>query len=137
MKFKLDEYTFEAEKCVDGVLINPQLPEDFDNTDNSVRPESHEKWWYRPYIITGSIDELDKFYADRDDDYTQEQPERWAEARKEWENIGRKKWLESYPSGIRYMVRCLDGGAWDRSTNYGFFADIDSAMAQAEILKRS
>ena len=47
---------------------------------------------------------------------------------------GRKKWLESYPTGIAYCVRCLDGGAWDRSTNYGTYADIDSALAKANEL---
>lgn len=136
MKFKLDEHTFEAENCVDGILINPKLPKNFDDTDNSTRPDSHFKWWYRPFIVTGSVEDLDKFYSERDDEYTQEQPEQWAKTQEKWTNEGRKKWLEFYPTGIRYTVRCLDGGAWDRSTNHGFYGDFDTAMAQANSLVR-
>lgn len=135
MNFNLDEYTFNAEKCIDGILFNPKLPKNFDDTDNSTRPDSHQKWWYRPFIVTGSVENLDKFYAERDDDYTREQPEQWAKSCEQWKNEGRKKWLESYPTGIQYIVRCLDGGAWDRSTNYGFYSDIDSAIEQANYLK--
>ena len=126
MEFKLDGYTFDAENCIDGILVNPKLPKDFDNTDNQDRPDSHDKWWYRPYIETGSVEDLDKFYAERTDEYADEQREMWVE--------GRKKWLETYPTGIQYVVRCLDGGAWDRSTHYGFYADIDTAMGQANYL---
>jgi hypothetical protein len=136
MKFKLDGYTFDAEKCVDGILFNPKLPKNFDDTDNQMRPASHHKWWYRPFIITGSVEDLDKFYAERDDDYTQEYPEKWSEVQKQWVDEGRNKWLEHYPTGIQYIVRCLDGGAWDRSTNYGMLGDFDVAMAQANGLKR-
>lgn len=34
--FKLDGFTFQAEECVDGVLINPKLPKAFDNTPMSL-----------------------------------------------------------------------------------------------------
>jgi hypothetical protein len=37
-------------------------------------------------------------------------------------------WLNAWPSGIRYDVRCLDGGAWDRSTGWGMFATLDEAL---------
>ena len=39
-----------------------------------------------------------------------------------------KQWLEAWPSGIRYDVRCLDGGAWDRSTGWGLFATFEQAI---------
>lgn len=134
MKFKLDGYTFDAEDCINGILFNPKLPKNFDDTDNSARPDSHRKWWYRPFIITYSIESLDKFYSDRNDHYTQEYPEHWAESCKNWVSEGRNNWLKTYPTGIRYSVRCLDGGAWDRSTNYGDYGDIDAAMDQANLL---
>lgn len=130
MKFKLDGYTFDAEKCVDGILFNPTLPKNFNDTDNSERPESHQKWWYRPYVVTGCVEDLDKFYAERDDEYAEEQREQWA-------SEGRAKWLEHYPTGIQYVVRCLDGGAWDRSTNYGMLGDFAAAMAQAIYLQNT
>lgn len=128
MEFKLGEYTFEAENCIDGIFINPQLPENFDDTDNSMRPDSHDQWWYRPYIVTESRENLDRTYAERTDEYAEEGRSMWEE--------GRKKWMEAYPTGIAYSVRCLDGGAWDRSTNYGNYGDIDAAIAQAKSLIR-
>lgn len=39
----------------------------------------------------------------------------------------RKRW----PEGVRYDVRCLDGGAWDRSTNRGAFPSLDAAVDHA------
>ncbi len=31
-----------------------------------------------------------------------------------------------------YVVRCLDGGAWDRSTNWGKFDTLEEAVSQAK-----
>lgn len=51
------------------------------------------------------------------------------EVRKQWTDSGRAQWMEAWPSGIRYDVRCLDGGAWDRSTSWGMFATLEEALA--------
>lgn len=56
------------------IQVDPELPESFDECDNSQRPESHIEWWFKPFVITV--------------------------------NGG-------------YMVRCLDGGAWDRPSVVG------------------
>lgn len=32
------------------------------------------------------------------------------------------------PSGTRYIVHCLDGGAWDRPTDWGSFASLNDAL---------
>lgn len=118
--FLRDGIAYLAERMEQDVLINPLLPHGFDSTPNDGRPVSHQKWWNLPYVVTETIAEMDAFYADRTDDH--------AEAgRKHWGDI-RKKWLESWPSGIRYDVRCLDGGAWDRSTNWGAFASLEEAL---------
>lgn len=42
------------------------------------------------------------------------------------------KFLEHWPSGTTYVVRCLDGGAWDRSTWWGQFGSLEEAVAQAK-----
>ena len=42
---------------------------------------------------------------------------------------------EHWPNGIRFDVRCLDGGAWDRSTNRGQFATLEEAIQRANELK--
>lgn len=112
-----------AERIINGVPINPRLPEHFDATANEDRPASHRKFWHRPYIVTDTVEALDAFYAGRTDAYADEGRHRWIE--------GRKQWLAAWPSGTRYTVRCLDGGAWDRSTNWGSFATLEAALAVA------
>lgn len=71
------------------IPIDPELPEDFDDTPNDERPELHQAWWFVPYLITG-------------------------------------------PRG--YTLRCLDGGAWDRSTSHGQFPDLPAALRAARKL---
>lgn len=86
-----------AAKTIAGVRVNPRLPRNFGCTPNDSRPESHQKWWGRPYIET---------FTDDDN----------------------PKWREYWPSGVRYDVRCLDGGAWDRPTCWGGFATLEEAL---------
>lgn len=42
-------------------------------------------------------------------------------------------WLKAWPSGVRYDTRCLDGGAWDRSTFWGAFATVAEAVECAKL----
>lgn len=42
--------SFQALGCVDGVLIEPVLPRDFDQMANEERPSSQRKWWGRGFI---------------------------------------------------------------------------------------
>jgi len=112
---------FTAEDQVDDVLINPKLPRRFDDTPNEVRPGSHAKWRGFPYIVTETVEALDAYYAGRTDEYA-------AAGLKMWKNEGRAKWMQAWPSGTRYTVRCLDGGAWDRSTNWGSFPTLAAAV---------
>jgi hypothetical protein len=88
------------------VPVDPELPPDFDSTPNDARPAGHAVWWDRPYIVTNTLG----------DGHTEGT---------------RAAWLAVWPSGTRYDVRCLDGGAWDRSTSWGSFATLDEAIARA------
>jgi hypothetical protein len=114
-KFTIDGHTFEAESSMDGVLVNPKLPPRFDSTPNEERPETQRrKWWDRPFIVS---------YSDMSAGATcsEEQKEKM-----------RAAWLEAWPSGTRWDVRCLDGGAWDRSTCWGSFATLEGAVQCAK-----
>ena len=115
-----DGSVFRAADQRDGVLIDPELPADFDNTPNEERPPSHMRWWEVPFIRTESVEALDAHYA---------APET---AREYWSTNGRQQWLQAWPSGTRYEVRCLDGGAWDRATSWGMFASLDEAVRCAK-----
>lgn len=39
---------------------------------------------------------------------------------------------EQWPEGVRYSVRCLDGGAWDRPTLWGCFESLHEALQCVE-----
>lgn len=124
-------------KAVDAAMpIDPELPPGFDDTPNDQRPDSHQVWWHRPYIVTDRLEpETFGQYQERlaalgyEPDYT---PEQWRELQQQ----RRADWLAAWPSGVRYCVRCLDGGAWDRSTNYGMFASLSDAVSRALDLSR-
>jgi hypothetical protein len=45
----------------------------------------------------------------------------------------KKSWYEAWPTGIRYDVYILDGGAWDRPTSKG---KVSSLKAALEIAKK-
>lgn len=124
LKFTIDHLVFHAKSKADGILINPKLPPRFDDTANDERPASHQKWWHRPFIQTLSVEEEDRRYAERTDEWAEKGREAWAESR--------PKWLAAWPGGVRYEVRCLDGGAWDRSTSWGMFATLKEAIACAK-----
>lgn len=134
MKSKQKEYKtftvngkqFKAVDCVDGVLIDPKLPKDFDCTANDYRPATHNKFLNLPYIVTYSDADFDP--ASHTDEYADLRRKTWAES-------GRAEWFKAWPSGIRYDVRCLDGGAWDRSTNWGGYATLEEALKVATTRK--
>lgn len=89
-EWTLGAHTYVAADCRDGVLVDPELPDGFDATDNDRRPKSHGKFQHLPFIVTVEGE---------------------------------------YPG---YEVRCLDGGAWDRSTNWGKFPTIEEAVGRAK-----
>lgn len=86
---------------IDGIKIDPRLPKNFFATDNATRP--HSPWWDVPFILTQGY-----FGPDT------------AESR--------EAWLRAWPTGTRYDVYCLDGGAWDRPTVWGKFGSLAEAL---------
>lgn len=120
--FTVSGKRYKAVDCVDGVLVNPKLPKNFDCTKNESRPATHRKFFNLPYVVTYSDADFDS--ANDIDEYADERRKRWAES-------GREAWFKAWPSGMRYDVRCLDGGAWDRSTNWGNYATLEEALAVA------
>ena len=95
-------FDFECQDFKEGVPIAPKLPANFSDTPNGLRPQKHLAWWLVPFI------ELDR-----------------------GERMG-PDWLKHWPSGTRYDVRCLDGGAWDRPTCWGMFASLQEALECAK-----
>lgn len=102
--FTLDNLNFLAEDCVNGILINPSLPKNFDSTPNEQRSLRQKcKWWERPFIRV-----------------------------EQGEHI-----KDHWPEGKRFDVRCLDGGAWDRSSNLGSFKSLNEAVDMAVAVQKT
>lgn len=86
------------------IPVNPKMPMNFDCTPNEARPVSHRRWWNRPYIQTFTLED----FGNSDEE-------------------SKRRWLEAWPAGTRYDLRCLDGLAWDRSTCHGSFKTLEEA----------
>lgn len=123
-KYRYKDDTYTAKDQVEGVLIDPILPRNFDSTPNEKRPDSQTKWWGFPFIVTMTVEEWDAMYAKRSDEHAEAGRKHWEEAR--------PKWMEAWPTGTRYETRCLDGGAWDRSTSWGMFPTVEAAVECAK-----
>ena len=128
-------------KADKGIIpINPKLRADFNNTPNEDRsPAELAKWWGKPFIVSTTYEQTlsDKTYADhvarmkewnKKFNFPTTPRDQWEQEREKH----KKNWFEKFPSGTRYEVRCLDGGAWDRSTNRGFFAKLSEAVSFAK-----
>jgi len=71
-----------------------------------------------------------------DDTKNEERPE----SHRVWWNIpfivlyesDEKTFVERWGGNLRWDVRCLDGGAWDRSTVWGSYGTPEGALARAK-----
>ncbi len=132
MEYTQDEYLerhyYKNQSVViDGVPVDPDLRWDFEVTDNNDRdPREIDDWWDKPFIRSqGFTRDTYIEYKLRMSDYDDlDNEEDWKNRRAE----ELKKWFEWYPDGYRYDVRCLDGGAWDRSTNLGHYSSLKCAL---------
>jgi len=133
----LPEHHFknQAEWAAKSIPLNPNLRSDFDSTANEDREDLEvEHWWGKPYIVTqdywladNSYEEFFQRMKEFDKDYA-------VESEKEWnERIASNKdrWFKAWPSGVRYEVRCLNGGAWDRSSSIAMVATLEEAITVA------
>ena len=127
----LDEHRPEFQECINGVPINPNLRSDFDDTDNEVRdPLEISDWWGKPFIRIESWDDSAESWESHVERLKQN-PDIEIAAKEAYEAQqieSKKSWLRSFPTGFRYEVRCLDGGAWDRSTLWGMVGSLEEAM---------
>ena len=78
--------------------VNPPLPVDFDDTPNDDRPR-----WQIQYLWGRPYIQVEDF-------------------------AGLPEYKADWPEGRRYDVRCLDGGARDRSTTWGMFGTLQEAI---------
>jgi len=130
-----ERHFFENQRKIEGIPVNPIQRFYFDLTPNEERPGREvDEWWGEPYITTQG------FGKDFYEDYCERMKDSGVlETKDEWVKRKSKEfdqWIEAWKEGIRYDVRCLDGGAWDRSSSKGYFDNFDDALEFAKSLKR-
>ncbi|ELV8578697.1 hypothetical protein QNF13_004051 [Vibrio vulnificus] len=132
----LPEHYPENQSCqvVKGIFINPNLRDDFDCTPNDEREFLENEHWYgRAYIVTDEFkSETYQEFANRVAKYD---PKYQLESESEFNERNQQSktaWLKAWPTGVRYEIRCLTGGAWDRSSSQGMFASLDEAVEKIE-----
>ncbi|ODS23595.1 hypothetical protein AB835_08260 [Candidatus Endobugula sertula] len=131
----LEKYRPVHQELVEGFPVNPTLRPDFDSTDNNERdPLEIEDWWGKPYIVTDEYWQADDSYSDyveRMSDPKVKDLISKVDTEEEFckrMDDDKKSWFEHWPTGTRYEVRCLDGGAWDRSSSKGMFSSLELAI---------
>ncbi|MGO4802207.1 hypothetical protein ACEN2T_23310 [Pseudomonas sp. W22_MBD1_FP4] len=114
------------EKADQTYPLNPILRECFSNTPNQFRePLELEDWWELPYIESTTWEDSEAWRREciqrRGESLDAAEIEASVEEHK-------KQFFESYPTGTRFIVHCLDGGAWDRPTMWGDFSTLEETI---------
>tara|TARA_R110001592_G_scaffold221139_2_gene475827 strand:+ start:33910 stop:34368 length:459 start_codon:yes stop_codon:yes gene_type:complete len=132
----LDKHYFDSQTSwvAPNVPLNPVMRGDFDMTPNTDRdPLEIEHWWGIPYIVTFPYEMTDRSYQayldrlktygianiDTEIDWLRREEER------------KNSWFKKWPSGVRFDVRCLTGGAWDRSSSIAMVESLAKAILVA------
>ncbi len=147
VNFKKKHYFKNQKNIVEGIAIDPILPEDFWSTAHEDREKIElDEWWERPFIVTQGYREAsyEEYYSrmkSHYDDFVSHHGEDKTTYELETEDefnarVGKQKisWFARWPSGIRYDVYILDGGAWDRPTNKGQVSSLEEALTIAKKL---
>ena len=132
VNFKKKHYFKNQKNIVDGIAIDPILPDDFWNTAHDDREKIElDEWWERPFIVTqGYKDESYEEFCLRMESNVDETEDEYNERVAKQ----KKSWFGAWPTGIRFDVYILDGGAWDRPTSKGKVGSLEEALEIAKDL---
>lgn len=140
VNFKKKHYFKNQKNIVEGIAIDPTLPEDFWSTAHEDRERIElDEWWERPFIVTQGYDEesYEEYYSRMKPYYGEEKTTYKVETEDEFNarvEKQKKSWFDAWPLGIRYDVHILDGGAWDRPTSKAKVASLEEALEIAKDL---
>ncbi|WP_166426122.1 hypothetical protein [Paraglaciecola sp. 20A4] len=131
------EYTLANQtNLVNGVPVDPKQRYYFDLLSNDLRPRGEMEWLNVPYIVTFNVvkEHKAKTYKAELSYLTAVNSEN-IPSKSEWlikHNEALVGLETRYPAGIQYSVNCFDGGAWDRSSNWGEANTLEKALTIAK-----
>ena len=147
VNFKKKHYFKNQKNIIDGIAIDPILPEEFWSTAHEDREKVElDEWWERPFIVTQGYEEesyqeyfsrMKPYYDELIAHYGEEKTTYKVETEDEFNaRIAeqKKSWYEAWTTGIRYDVYILDGGTWDRPTGKGKVGSLEEALKIAKDL---
>lgn len=148
VNFKKKHYFKNQKNIIDGIAIDPILPDDFWNTAHEDRERIElDEWWERSFIVTQGYNEesyeeyysrMKPYYDELIAHYGEEKTTYKVETEDEFNaRIAeqKKSWFDAWSSGIRYDVYILDSGAWDRPTSKAKVGSLEEALKIAKNIK--
>ena len=130
-----EKHYYENQKVFDdGIPIDPVQRADFDCTPNELRdPRENQDWWGRAFIVTFGWKEATETWSNykarsKEVGFSPVSEEEFTQRHEDQE----RSWFDAWPTGTRYDVRRLDGGAWDRSTDIAMVPSMEQALSTAK-----
>ena len=137
-------YPENQKNLTDGIIINPTLRPDFDCTPNEYREsEETHHWWGLAYIVTCGWEEMTESWAQYSERMKKLENHSSFETRNQEQfEVDKEKqkeeWFKTWgDDGLRYEVRCLDGGAWDRPSEKIMTSSFNEALNMAKTINES
>jgi hypothetical protein len=130
--FQLDGLLFYAVDLIEGVLVGPALPAEFEDPDNQQHTEVQiSRWWNRPFIERSIWDGpygLEAGHRNGQAALAQILPELAVRDVEEYIAALKGFWFSDWPAGVRYEVRCFDGAAPGCVTSWGTFISMSETL---------
>ncbi|WP_175771416.1 hypothetical protein [Burkholderia ambifaria] len=115
--FSIDGHTYVAKACVDGILVDPQLPTNIGQMSGGEICRVHREWWNRPFVITVEpMAEACESLA-------------LGETRDRWLDDGGQHWMVLARVNVWYEARCAYAVDHVGVSCLGTFRFISNAMS--------
>lgn len=141
--FRKEHYFNNQKNIVDGIPIDPILPNNFWSTAHNNREKIEiDEWWGKPFILTEAYYEesYNEYYSRKISFYNEDKINYKIETEDQFNTRmkkEKKQWYDIWETGIRYDVYILDGGAWDRPTTKAKVGTLIEALEIAKNLLKS
>jgi hypothetical protein len=129
--FQLDGLLFYAVELIEGVLVDPARPVEFEGQNNQQFTEVQlARWWSRPFVERSTWEGaygLEARHRVGQAALAQIFPELAARDVEKHIAAVRVLWFSDWPTGVRYEVLCFNGASPDCVTSWGALSSMSEA----------